>query len=131
MSNTLVMTMRSSRRDEESEAAEVDPLKVANTGELAPGGKKLVSVAGEEVLLTNIAGKYYAIANRCPHMGGSLFEGKLEGTTVTCPRHGSVFDVRTGKLIERGTLLFIKVKVGDTRSYKVSVEGDDILVAID
>jgi 3-phenylpropionate/trans-cinnamate dioxygenase ferredoxin component len=93
-----------------------------------PKGKAIKAAAGgKTLLLANIDGSYYAIANACPHMGGSLADGVLEGAVIACPRHGSKFDVRTGKLVAPGRLAFIKVKVSDTVSYPVKVEGDDIL----
>ncbi|NTU89230.1 MAG: Rieske 2Fe-2S domain-containing protein [Actinobacteria bacterium] len=106
-------------------------VKVAQVSELGSGAKKKVSVGGNEVLLANIEGSFYAIDNTCPHMGGSLYEGKLEGTNVICPRHGSVFDVTNGKVVERGTLFLIKVKVHDLKSYPVKVEGADIMIGVE
>ncbi len=47
----------------------------------------------DSALLARVGDKYYAADNRCPHMGGKLSPGKLEGTVVTCPRHGSQFDL--------------------------------------
>ncbi len=66
-----------------------DIVKVAETTELTPGKGKLVNVGGQPVALFNVDGKYYAIGNSCTHVGGSLSEGTLEGTTVTCPLHGA------------------------------------------
>jgi len=56
----------------------------------------MVVVGGKEVLLANVDGSYFAIANKCTHAGGSLAKGSLEGSIVTCPRHGSQFDLKTG-----------------------------------
>ncbi len=44
-----------------------------------------------------VAGKWHAIADRCPHAGAVLSSGEIEGTVLTCPGHGSRFDVRTGE----------------------------------
>jgi 3-phenylpropionate/trans-cinnamate dioxygenase ferredoxin subunit len=106
-------------------------VKVAAATELAASNKKLVTVDGAAILLVHADGSYYAVDNTCPHMGGSLFEGKLQGTQVTCPRHGSVFDVADGRVIRPGTLMFIKVKVHDITTYPVRVEGADVLVGIE
>ena len=106
-------------------------IKIAQTSELTSGGKKKVSVGGKEILLTNIDGKFYAVDNTCPHMGGSLVEGKLDGYHIICPRHGSSFDVTTGKLFSPGKLLFIKVKAHDLQSYPVKIEGTNILVGVE
>ncbi|MCX5774912.1 MAG: Rieske 2Fe-2S domain-containing protein [Firmicutes bacterium] len=106
-------------------------IKIAEKAELTSGGKKKVSVGGKDILLTNIEGTYYAVENTCPHMGGSLVEGKLDGHHIVCPRHGSSFDVTTGKLFSPGKLLFIKVKPRDLLSFPVKIEGNDILVGIE
>ena len=70
-------------------------VKVAQTTELKEGEKKKISLEGKEILLTNIQNSYYAIDNKCSHMGGSLNDGKLDGSHIICPRHGSIFDVTT------------------------------------
>ena len=83
------------------------------------------------VLLANVDGAFYALDNRCPHMGGSLADGNLEGATLSCPRHGAKFDVRTGKNVGGAKLAFIKAKVGDAKMFPVKVEGKDILVELE
>jgi 3-phenylpropionate/trans-cinnamate dioxygenase ferredoxin subunit len=106
-------------------------VKAAQTSDLTTGSKKKILMEGKEILLTNIADQYYAIDNKCPHMGGSLFDGILEEGHITCPRHGSVFDVKTGRLVENGKILFLKLKVNNTKSYPVKIEGTDILIGIE
>jgi nitrite reductase/ring-hydroxylating ferredoxin subunit/hemoglobin-like flavoprotein len=64
--------------------------------ELAPGQIKRIQVDGEEVAVYNVDGKVYATQERCTHVGGPLSEGKLAGTIITCPWHGSCFDVTNG-----------------------------------
>lgn len=103
---------------------------VAQTTELGAGGKKKISLENKEILLTNIQNEYYAIDNTCPHMGGSLYEGKLDGRHIVCPRHGSVFDVTTGKVIQRGKLFLMKVKVHDLYCYPVKIEGTNIMIGV-
>lgn len=49
------------------------------------------------VAVYQVTGKLYAIADRCPHAGAQLSTGELDGAVLTCPRHGSQFDVRTGE----------------------------------
>lgn len=83
-----------------------------------------------EILLAFVGGAYYALNNRCPHMGGSLADGRLEGTTVTCPRHGSSFDIRTGQVLQDPRLLFIKMRVSEAESLPVRIDGEKILVGI-
>jgi 3-phenylpropionate/trans-cinnamate dioxygenase ferredoxin subunit len=108
----------------------MDYFKVATITELKAGEKKKVTIGETDYLLVNIEGTYYAIDNKCPHMGGSLFNGTLSGDEVTCPRHGSVFNVKTGEVVERGKMGPIRIKVKNTRSYPVKVEGDEVLIGI-
>ena len=71
-------------------------VKVAETSELPSGGMKVVKVGGTDVLVANVGGQLCAIGNKCTHVGGPLGEGKLTGSVVECPWHGSKFDVKTG-----------------------------------
>ena len=104
---------------------------IARTSEMPEGAKKKVTLDDKALLLTNVHGTFYAIDNRCPHMGGSLYDGKLEGDHVACPKHGTIFDVKTGKVIQNGKIAFIKLNVDGVRAYPVKVEGTDILVGIE
>lgn len=106
-------------------------VKVAQTNEMKNGEKKKITIDDKVILLTQIGNTYYAIDNRCPHMGGSLYDGILDGNTIICPKHGSVFDVRTGEVVQSGKIAFIRVKVRDTLVYPVVVEGMDILVGVE
>ena len=64
-------------------------------------------------------------------MGGSLYEGNLDGTHIVCPKHGSIFDVTTGQVVQSGKLFLIKVKVHDVQSYPVKIEGADLLIGME
>jgi len=88
-----------------------------------PAGKMVgTEIEGEKILLANVAGEFFAMRATCNHRGGPLDEGTLEGNVVTCPLHGSKWDVRTGNLIE-----FVR-PLPPEPTYKVTVEGDEILV---
>lgn len=103
-------------------------IKVADKTEL-PANKMVLGVLdGKEVLLANVDGSYYAIANKCTHLGGSLVKGSLNGSIVTCPRHGAQFDVKTGQAVGDAKIGFVKMKVKSEESFPVKVEGTDILV---
>jgi 3-phenylpropionate/trans-cinnamate dioxygenase ferredoxin component len=67
---------------------------------LAPGEVRCVQVEKKPVAVWNIGGTYYGAEDFCPHLGGPLSEGTLEGTCVTCPWHGAKFDLATGKALE-------------------------------
>lgn len=73
-------------------------VRVAEIGAVAPGQGRAFDVGRYEVALFNVDGELHAIENSCPHQGGPLAEGWMEGPTVTCPWHGWCFDVRTGKM---------------------------------
>lgn len=105
--------------------------KVAAADELKNGEKKKVILGDNVFLLTKIDGAYYALNNKCPHMGGSLFDGTLTGTTIICPRHGTAFDVRTGAIVRGGRLVFVSIKGVNARAYPVKVEGNDVLVGLE
>jgi 3-phenylpropionate/trans-cinnamate dioxygenase ferredoxin component len=105
-------------------------VKVASTNELAPNQMKMVSVDGKEILLANVEGLYFAIANKCTHLGGSLSKGTLEGGVVTCPKHGAQFDVKTGQALAEAKLGFIKMKVKNEPSFTVRVEGTEVFVSL-
>jgi NAD(P)H-dependent nitrite reductase small subunit len=70
--------------------------KVAQVAELAEGQARTVEVNGKSIAVFNVAGRYYAIDNLCPHRGGPLAEGDVDGTIVVCPWHGWRWDVTTG-----------------------------------
>lgn len=97
-------------------------VKVASTEEVAPGNAIKVEIDGQELALYNVDGKYYCTSNICPHQGGPLHEGMLEGTNVVCPWHAWVFDVSTGvsPVNPRAKVPCLAVKV----------EGKDVLVGI-
>ena len=71
-------------------------VRVAGAGELEPGEGRVVEVEGRSIALFNVDGRYYAIDNLCPHRGGPLGEGDLDGAVVACPWHAWRWDVTTG-----------------------------------
>jgi catalase len=68
-------------------------------GDLVAGAMKAVDVDGSRVAVANVGGTFHAFPDACTHRGCSLAEGTLEGNTVTCPCHGSQFDVSTGAVL--------------------------------
>lgn len=76
-----------------------DYFTAGEQGELADGTMTQVSIHGHRLLLARVGGRYYAADSRCPHMGGNLAHGRLDGTVVTCPRHGSRFDLDDGRVL--------------------------------
>ncbi|HET8634510.1 MAG TPA: Rieske (2Fe-2S) protein [Gemmatimonadales bacterium] len=86
---------------------------VAAANEIAPGGVKIVAVAGREIGVFNVDGEFFALINRCPHEGAALCRGRIvgrfesprpgeyrlthRGQMLRCPWHGWEFDIRTGQ----------------------------------
>ncbi|MGZ3409194.1 MAG: Rieske (2Fe-2S) protein [Xanthobacteraceae bacterium] len=110
---------------------------VAAAADIPPGAKKLVTVRGREIGVFNIDGEFYALANRCPHAGGPMCEGRVSalvrsngpgdyrldrnGEFLRCPWHGWEFDIRTGQSWCDPADMKI-------RQFKVAVEAGDALV---
>ena len=86
---------------------------VAPVDDIPPGGRKLVEVNGRAVVVFNLGGEFFALANRCPHAGGPLCAGRIVSLVqsdgpgsyrlardkefLRCPWHGWEFDIRTGQ----------------------------------
>ncbi|MCC7573013.1 MAG: non-heme iron oxygenase ferredoxin subunit [Candidatus Methanofastidiosum sp.] len=104
--------------------------KIGKVSDIEDGAMKKYEVGGKEILVSNIGGKYYAIYNKCTHKNGDLSQGKLEGNIVTCPKHGSRFDVTTGRVISGPKIPLIKIKINDEEKYEIKIDGEDILIKI-
>jgi nitrite reductase/ring-hydroxylating ferredoxin subunit len=74
--------------------------KVARVDEVPAGSGKVVRAGDTVLALFNLGGIFYALDNRCTHMGGPLGQGAVDGTRVTCPWHGSVFDITSGQVVQ-------------------------------
>lgn len=89
-----------------------------------PEGKLAAfDVAGRQVAVANVGGTLHAFDDTCTHEHCSLADGDLEETTVTCPCHGSQFDVTTGQVRNPPA-------VEPVSSYRVQVEGNEIQVEV-
>ena len=97
--------------------------KVATVGDIQPGTGKLVEVGGRKIALFNLGDTYYGIDDTCPHRGGPLSEGPIEGESVTCPWHGSAFNVKTGAVEAP------PARVG-VATCKLRIQGSDIEVEV-
>jgi nitrite reductase/ring-hydroxylating ferredoxin subunit len=99
--------------------------------------KKKVLVGGQEILLARVGDKFYAVGNRCPHLGGELAAGQLEGTIVTCPLHGSQFDITDGRNVRwlkgSGFVSAVSKAFKPSRTlpvYNVRIDGETILIEV-
>ncbi len=81
---------------DESKVAYVD---IAPASELPNGERLFLEIEGKPIVIFNIAGQYYSIADVCSHDDGPVGEGQVEEFTITCPRHGAKFDLRNGKVL--------------------------------
>jgi 3-phenylpropionate/trans-cinnamate dioxygenase ferredoxin component len=78
-----------------------------------------------DILVAFVDGNVYAIEDACNHAGASLAEGWVEEKCVVCPMHGYVFDLANGKLLRPRGLC------SDQRTYRVAIEGEDVVVLDD
>jgi 3-phenylpropionate/trans-cinnamate dioxygenase ferredoxin subunit len=89
-----------------------------------PGGEMMAfDVSGVAVAVANVGDEFYAFGDTCTHNQCSLAEGDLDDTIVTCPCHGSMFDVTDGAVLSGPA----EEPVG---SYEVRVQNDEIQVAV-
>ena len=95
---------------------------VAKVGEIPLGQGKTCVVGEKLVAVFNLAGRYYAINDLCPHMGASLADGQVEDGVVACPWHAWRYRVTDGTWCDNP-----RVK---TDSSEVRVQGDEIQVRI-
>ena len=95
---------------------------VIKSVDVKAGEGKVVAVGSDEIALFRVDGTVYACTNTCPHRGGPIGEGSLDGKIVACPWHGWEFDVTTGKMP-------VNPNIGIT-TYPVTVAGDDLTVTV-
>jgi len=110
-------------------------VEVAKVSDIDNGMMKKVVIGDRAILLANVQGRLYATDALCPHLQADLSEGTLHGTVLTCPLHGSEFDIRDGHVVRwtdlSGTLLAYAAKSRPPHplpTYPVSIVGDRVLV---
>lgn len=123
---------------------------IASVDDLLPGGMRAYTIEGNEIVLCNDGGRFYAFQRRCGHMNAPLDLGTANGFVITCPLHSVQFDVTTGKALSPPVppysmweeaipptadnfsrwiaLLMAHVKTCDIETYPVKVEGGRISV---
>lgn len=82
------------------DSSKAEFLEIAPASELPSGERLFIEVEGKSIVIFNIAGQYFAIADICTHDDGPLGDGDIEGYNIVCPRHGGEFDVRTGQAVQ-------------------------------
>ena len=103
-------------------------VEVARVDDVPPSTVTVVHAGAVELALVNVDGTFYAVGNECPHRGGFLGEGEINSDwhqwALECPLHASVFDVRTGEVLNPPAREAV-------RTYDVSVDQGIVRVAVD
>ncbi|HIN61584.1 MAG TPA: non-heme iron oxygenase ferredoxin subunit [Candidatus Marinimicrobia bacterium] len=96
--------------------------KLLDCPNLLPQSGQVVMMEEKPVALFNIDGEFIAMDNKCPHRGGSLGDGEIEGDIVTCPWHGWQFNCRTGKAVENDAII--------VRTYEIENLSEGIFIKV-
>ena len=96
---------------------------VGRANDLREGDMWALDVQDTKIAVANVDGTFYAFGDTCTHMECSLAEGDLEETTVTCPCHGSEFDVTSGEVLAPPA----REPVG---SYEARVVGENLEIKV-
>lgn len=99
-------------------------VKIAAAGDIPPNTKKTVLWGGKKLAIANIDGTFFAVDDTCTHEECSLgTEGFLDGNSLVCGCHGSMFDVTTGKVLSLPAVV-------DLKTYEVKVENGEVWVEV-
>lgn len=117
--------------------------KIATTDSVSSDHVLKANANGQSVLVAKVGDQYCAIANQCPHLGLPMAKGKFENGVITCPFHGSKFEICTGKNIEwvesfvgmplpgvAKKIMTMGKEPTDAESFTVTVEGEDLLIDV-
>jgi nitrite reductase/ring-hydroxylating ferredoxin subunit len=104
-------------------ASEQIRIRLCATADVAPGGTLKVESGDLVLAVYNVDGEFYVTDDACTHGPGSLSEGYLDGHVIECDFHNGAFDVRTGEVVAPPCMIPIK-------TYKVAVEGEDVLIEV-
>ncbi len=124
---------------------------VGQVGEIPPGNRKIVQVAGRSIGIFNVEGRFFAVRNSCPHQGGPLclgptmglvtsdrpgqFNYERDGEILRCPWHGWEFDLATGRSVfdpthTRVRSYQVEVETLQAETYPVEVHDESVIVVI-
>jgi 3-phenylpropionate/trans-cinnamate dioxygenase ferredoxin subunit len=101
-------------------------IDICPVSELPPGSFTMVDHEDVEIGVFNCDGAYLAVEDRCSHDDGDLLEGVIDfaACTIECPRHGSLFDLKTGRAMNLPAYVPIE-------TFPVRVEGDMIRLEVE
>jgi nitrite reductase/ring-hydroxylating ferredoxin subunit len=105
-------------------------VRACGKSEVPVGALKFISAGGNDFVIANVDGKFYAMGNWCTHEQGNLSEGELKKNVLTCPEHGAQFDVTTGRVL-LGPDEASPDSISPEKSYKLVVRGDDLMLETD
>jgi len=110
-------------------------MPLTTTEGIEAGGLKSATIEDHEFLVANAGDEYFISDALCPHMGGHLPDGTLQGTVLTCPRHHSQFDLRDGRVLRWTDWEGIELSIGKLlrhprplRVYEVQLDGANVSV---
>ena len=98
-------------------------VKIGSVNDVEAGTGRAFDVGDQRVAVFNVDGDFFAIDDTCPHAGASLAEGELEDGKIYCPWHYAEFDLKTGNHLNAPATCGVT-------AYKVTVEGEDLLVEV-
>ncbi|MDH7510776.1 MAG: Rieske 2Fe-2S domain-containing protein [Methanolinea sp.] len=111
--------------------------EVCRLPDIREGELRKVAVRGRDILLARRGDRVYATGVLCPHLRADLSEGTLQGYILTCPLHGSRFDIRDGHVVRwtnlSGTILEYASRAIPPRPlpcFPVRIDGDRVLVGV-
>jgi nitrite reductase (NADH) small subunit len=100
-----------------------DFIKIAVQSDLPPIDEAKEFLCGERIIcIANVNGEFSAMDNVCPHRGGPLGQGMVEGNKVVCPWHGWEWDVKTGAATQDSN---VKVAI-----YPLKIENGEVMVEV-
>ena len=97
-------------------------MPVATVAEIPPGQARMVEAGGRKLAIVNVGGSFHAVDNECPHFGGPMALGKVDGPRLSCPWHGWTFDVTSGENVHSPALAL--------KCFELKVDGDQIYVKV-
>ncbi len=96
---------------------------IAAENELGLGERLFVEIGSRPIVILNVEGQIYAIADVCTHDDGPLGDGEVNDHIITCPRHGATFDIKTGKVLSYPAIVDIPI-------YPVKIVDGEIQIGI-
>ncbi len=96
---------------------------IANTKDIRINEMERFDINGRKILICNVEGQFYALDDTCSHEDASLYRGALKGKCVSCPMHGSRFDIETGEPLDEPATIPVA-------THPLKIEEETILIAL-